>query len=110
MSRLRSGLLTIGLMTLGCSQSAPTTPARPMTTSPAVAAPANVVAATITVGDHVIGEPVRFQNLTIFPVSSRSPKTDDRFVTLDEGLKAGTVEILEAGAALAQSEVPNGES
>ncbi len=110
MSRLRSGLLTIGLMTLGCSQSAPTTPARPMTTSPAVADPANVAAATITVGDHVIGEPVRFQNLTIFPVSSRSPKTDDRFVTLDEGLKAGTVEILEAGAALAQSEAPNGES
>lgn len=110
MSRLRSGLLTIGLLTLGCSQSAPTTTAKPSTTSPAVAAPAKAAAAAIAVGDYVIGEPVRFQNLTIFPVSSRSPKTDDRFVTLDEGLRAGTVEILEAGTALAQSENTNGEA
>lgn len=109
MSRLRSGLLTIGLVTLGCGQSAPTMTAPPSPASPAATAPARAVAATLTVSDYVIGEPVRFQNLTIFPVSSRSPKVDDRFVTLDEGLKAGTVEILEAGAALAQSESATGE-
>lgn len=109
MSRLRSGLLSIGLMTLGCSQSAPTAAPSPLMTSPAGAAPAKATAAIPAVGDHTIGEPVRFQNLTIFPVSSRVPKTDDRFVTLDEGLKAGTVEILEAGAALAQSEGPDRE-
>lgn len=109
MSRLRAGLLTIGLVTLGCGQAAPTTTVPPAATSSTVAAPPQVVAATLAVSDYVIGEPVRFQNLTIFPVSSRGPKTDDRFVTLDEGLKAGTVEILEAGAALTQSEAASGE-
>jgi len=47
----------------------------------------------------VVGEPVVFKNLTIFPVSSKTPKNEDRFITLDEGLKAGTVEIHEKGAA-----------
>jgi ARG and Rhodanese-Phosphatase-superfamily-associated Protein domain len=51
-----------------------------------------------TTGDLVIGEPIAFENLTIFPVSSKVPKHADRFITLDEGLKAGTVEILERGA------------
>jgi ARG/rhodanese/phosphatase superfamily protein len=32
-------------------------------------------------------------------VAKRVPKNDDRFVTLDEGLKAGTVEVFEKGAA-----------
>jgi hypothetical protein len=36
--------------------------------------------------------------LTIFPVSSKVPKNDDRFITLDEGLAAGTVKIIEVGA------------
>jgi len=46
----------------------------------------------------VVSEPLRYGNLSIFPVSSRVPKNQDRFVTLDEGLKAGTVEIFEVGA------------
>jgi ARG/rhodanese/phosphatase superfamily protein len=59
-------------------------------------------------GDLVIGEPVVHENLTIFPVSSRAPRTQDRFITLDEGLASGKVEILEKGA-LAQSQ-PSGQS
>ena len=51
------------------------------------------------VNDLVIGEPIHFQNLTIFPVSSKRPRTSDRFITLDEGLAAGTVEIFERSAA-----------
>src|SRR5207244_6984980 len=51
------------------------------------------------VNDLVIGEPIVFRNLTIFPVSSKTPRDEDRFITLDEGLSAGTVEILETGAA-----------
>src|SRR5215471_16445239 len=51
----------------------------------------------------VIGEPVVFRNLTIFPVSSKMPRVDDRFITLDEGLKDGTVEIFEKGAAPAEA-------
>jgi hypothetical protein len=49
-------------------------------------------------GDLVIGEPVVHENLTIFPVSSRTSRTQDRFITLDEGLASGKVEIVEKGA------------
>lgn len=50
------------------------------------------------VGDLLVGEPIQHDNLTIFPVVSRTPKDVDRFITLDEGLAAGTVEVLEMGA------------
>jgi hypothetical protein len=50
--------------------------------------------------DFVVGEPLRHENLSIFPVVSRLPLTADRFITLDEGLRTGTVEILERGASL----------
>jgi hypothetical protein len=45
-----------------------------------------------------VGEPIRYENLTIFPVTTHTLRDADRFITLDEGLKSGTVEILEAGA------------
>ena len=48
--------------------------------------------------DFLVGDPVRYQNLTVFPVSSRLPRTEDRFLTLDEGLKAGTVQVFEVGS------------
>lgn len=48
--------------------------------------------------DLVVGEPIVFRNLSIFPVTSRKPRNEDRFTTLDEGLRAGTVEIVELGA------------
>jgi hypothetical protein len=51
-----------------------------------------------TYGNYEIGDPIRHENLTIFPVSSKTPKNDDRFITLDEGLAAGTVKIIEVGA------------
>lgn len=50
-------------------------------------------------GDLVIGNPVVYRNLTVFPVSSKTPRTQDRFITLDEGLASGKVEIVEKGAA-----------
>ncbi|MCH7688800.1 MAG: hypothetical protein IH899_19315 [Planctomycetes bacterium] len=46
----------------------------------------------------VVSKPLRYGNLLIFPVSSKVSKNQDRFVTLDEGLKTGTVEIFEIGA------------
>lgn len=58
--------------------------------------PASAEAADL--GDFVIAAPVRHQNLTIFPVLSKVPKTEDRYITLEEGLNAGTVEIYEVGA------------
>ena len=48
--------------------------------------------------DLVIGDPIEFRNLAIFPVTSKAPRNEDRFITLDEGLQAGTIEILEMGA------------
>jgi hypothetical protein len=50
------------------------------------------------VGDFLIGEPIRYKNLTVFPVSSKVPRSDDRYITLEEGLKAGTVQVFEVGA------------
>lgn len=46
-----------------------------------------------------VGQPVTYRNLTIFPVVSVLPRDNDRFITLDEGLRAGTVEIREVGGA-----------
>lgn len=45
-----------------------------------------------------VGRPVSFKNLTIFPVHGRvaPPPTGD-YITLDEGLRAGTVVISERG-------------
>ncbi len=49
-------------------------------------------------GDFIVGDPVRCQNLTVFPVTSKVPKNEDRYLTLDEGLKSGEVQIFEVGA------------
>jgi hypothetical protein len=53
------------------------------------------------VGDFLIAAPIQHENLTIFPVLSKTARLEDRFMTLEEGLKAGTVEIRERGANLA---------
>jgi hypothetical protein len=45
-----------------------------------------------------IAAPYQHGNLAIFPVISDVPRRSDRFITLDEGLEAGTVEIYEIGA------------
>ncbi|HUG93855.1 MAG TPA: DUF6569 family protein [Planctomycetaceae bacterium] len=45
-----------------------------------------------------VGEPWRHANLSIFPVLSDAPRTADRFITLDEGLAAGTVDVFEVGS------------
>jgi hypothetical protein len=48
--------------------------------------------------DFVIGDPIRHKNLTIFPITSKTAKTEDRFMTLEEGLKSGKVQVFEVGA------------
>jgi hypothetical protein len=47
---------------------------------------------------YSVGEPIRHKNLTIFPVLSKTEQSADRYLTLDEGLRAHTVEVLEVGA------------
>jgi hypothetical protein len=58
----------------------------------------NASAPTAAVGDLIVGEPIRHRNLTVFPVSSRVPCDVDQYLTLGEGLQAGTVEVSELGA------------
>jgi hypothetical protein len=50
------------------------------------------------IDDFVIGAPVRYKNLTVFLVSSKAPRNEDRYLTLDEGLKAGKVHVFEVGS------------
>jgi hypothetical protein len=58
------------------------------------------------VDDLSVGPPVEFENLTVFPVVSKTARDEDRFITLDEGLKAGTVEIVEVGGGAAGMNPP----
>jgi hypothetical protein len=49
-------------------------------------------------GDYVIAEPASYQNLSVFPILSKSAQNQDRYITLDEGLASGSVKIVEVGA------------
>jgi len=45
-----------------------------------------------------VGRPVSYKNLTLFPIYSRGAAADaDAYITLDEGIRAGTVVITERG-------------
>ena len=46
---------------------------------------------------YIVGEPIRHKNLTIFPVLSKLEQNADRYITLDEGLRAGMVQVIEVG-------------
>lgn len=96
MSRKLAGLFVCAALVCGCGKSTFTTSTPPADARAKVAATS--AGSQFTLENFIVGEPIRFENLTIFPVASRVPKTDDRFITLDEGLKAGTVEIREVGA------------
>ena len=52
----------------------------------------------IQIGDFIIAEPIRCKNLAVFPVLSKTPRDEDQYITLEEGLKAGKVEVYEVGA------------
>lgn len=71
--------------------------AKPKAAKPAAEKPASQTQID-PLADLVIGEPIRFKNLTIFPVASKEPNNDDLYITLDEGLKAGTVQVFEVGS------------
>jgi hypothetical protein len=78
-------------------------PSGPVASEKSPASPAKQV----RLGEFIIVEPIQCKNLTVFPVLSKSPKNEDRYVTLEEGLKAGKVQVYEVGAdAAAQSHPP----
>jgi hypothetical protein len=95
MSRKLAGLMVAGVLIVGCSESPPV-PRNNTVRSDTTASPAT--SGSFALADFVVGDPIRYENLSIFPVVSRVAKTEDRYITLDEGLKAGTVEIRELAA------------
>lgn len=101
-------LAALGLAVLlsGCSGSKdqPTSTAESTQTSPSLGK-----AEGATLDDFRVGEPVTHENLTVFPVITTIAKTDDRFITLQDGLKAGKVEIFEVGAAQRGEQVADGD-
>jgi len=48
-------------------------------------------------GSWRLGEPVRYENLTVFPVLSRDAADTRAFITLDEALQSGEVVVTENG-------------
>lgn len=96
MSRLLSAVVVVCLVA-GCQRS----PSQ-------VSAPnRDTIQENQSLANLIVGAPFRHANLMIFPVSSKEPKTEDRFISLDEGLKAGTIEVFEAGAQEVQSRASN---
>lgn len=83
--------LAIGLIT-ACDRPAPT-------------ATLNLVQShqTLAAAGLELGESIEHDGLQIVPVLSLEPRQDDHYITLDEGLKAGTIEILETGVASANA-------
>jgi ARG and Rhodanese-Phosphatase-superfamily-associated Protein domain len=59
-------------------------------------------------GEFIIGDSISHENLTVFPILSKTPKNDDRFITLDEGLAAGSVQVIEVGAKEGNANVADG--
>ena len=49
----------------------------------------------------IVQEPIAFENLVIFPVTSKVARDQDRFITLAEGLKSGVVSVSEVGLRVA---------
>jgi hypothetical protein len=67
--------------------------------SPAPAVGEDTVALAGALAAYEIGSPIVHGNLAVFPVIAREERSDDRFTTLDEGLRDGTVKVFETGAA-----------
>src|SRR5690349_17052987 len=96
------GCLGVSVLVAGCGRTA----VKPETSTADGSAPAGSRSAALA--DFEIAEGIAQGRLTVFPVLSKTPRTDDRFITLDEGLLAGTVEVFEVGANPARSAIQTG--
>lgn len=56
--------------------------------------------AKITPNQWRLADPIRYENMSVFPVVSRQPANTASFATLDESLSAGEVVISEGGAEM----------
>lgn len=72
----------------------------PQASSSGTAASANGTSGKQSAADGwSLGEPVRYENLTVFPVLSKSEANTAEFETLDEGLASGDVLVTERGSS-----------
>ena len=53
-----------------------------------------------TLGDYLVADPIQPAGLTIGPLRFKTPGLEDPFITLDEDVRAGTVEMREIGAGI----------
>ena len=61
----------------------------------ALAAPATGQASTALGKSRKLGPPVRYGNLTVFPIYDSSARSRGRYMTMDEGLKARSLKVRE---------------
>ena len=95
-SRFHCCLFVVGITLVGCQRpSIEKNQAPTLDVERAIKVLASVESDDSASPDFTVGEPQRFANLTVFPVLSGSLLETDRFITLDEGLKTGAVEIRE---------------
>lgn len=47
------------------------------------------------IDDYLVQPPIHYRNISVYPIVSRHPILDDTFITLDEGLRTGLIEISE---------------
>jgi len=59
--------------------------------------PHSTRAGEVAPADYKVLDPIRHGNLTVFPVVGPKSHDTSEFLTLDEGLKSGEVEVTEAG-------------
>jgi hypothetical protein len=95
MRRFLPLVLVSCLAVAACTQTAPETQVK---SEGSGAASANAPSDVADLGDFVVGDPLRIRNLAVFPISSKTLRDADRFITLEEGLQSGKVEIFEVGA------------
>ena len=101
MRHLFGAICVVCLIAAGCGQQ----PAGdPESSTDTAKKPAKTLEGSDDKDDFLVGEPVAWKNLTIYPVMSKEPKNDDRYITLEEGLKSGKVEVLEVGAQFGDTE------
>ena len=67
----------------------------PAASEKTAAKPEVAAAEEAILGEFVIGKPLTFKNMAVFPVASKTPQTEDRYMTLEEGLKSESVQVYE---------------
>ncbi len=104
MRQLFGVICVVCLIAAGCGQQPP---GNPESSTDTAKKPAKTLDGSDDKDGFIVGEPVAWKNLTIYPVMSKEPKNDDCYITLEEGLKSGKVEVLEVGAQVEDAEPEN---